>query len=109
MNLLEETLEIIERYDKTPDDIDYINMPAMESSDESYELSNITYFNDDKEDAWKIFSEFAEEHFSDYDNGYGGQEVPRICIIFKDSNWLSRGEYDGSEWWVYNQTPEIII
>jgi hypothetical protein len=40
----------------------------------------------------------------DYDDGYGGQEIFG-CVVFKDNTWLSRGEYDGSEWWEYNKCP----
>jgi hypothetical protein len=83
-------------------------MPT-DSYEEFHNEDFVTYFNDDKEDAWEVFSEYAQKHFSEYDNGYGGAEVPNICIIFKDKNWLSRGEYDGSEWWNYNHTPPIIL
>ncbi len=41
-----------------------------------------------------------------YDSGYGGQ-----CIFgyiwYDDGTWSERGEYDGSEWWVYKSCPEI--
>ena len=40
----------------------------------------------------------------DYDSGYGCQEVYGN-IVYKDGTWLSREEYDGSEWWQYNSTP----
>ncbi len=40
----------------------------------------------------------------EYDDGYGGQELSGT-IVFKDGTWLSRGEYDGSEWWDYNTMP----
>lgn len=42
----------------------------------------------------------------DYDNGYGTQEISGV-VLFKDNTWLSRGEYDGSEWWVYNKPPTV--
>ncbi len=42
----------------------------------------------------------------EYDSGYGRQEVDGT-IVFKDGTWLSRGEYDGSEWWEYNFKPSI--
>ena len=41
-----------------------------------------------------------------YDSGYGGQELFGT-IWFEGGDWLSRGEYDGSEWWKYNTTPKI--
>ena len=116
-NLLQETISVMERYNKSPEDIDYINMPPEECFDKPYyEASNATYFNDNENEenakqliAWRLFSYLSQEPFYEYDDGYGGQEVPNICIIFRDKSWLSRGEYDGSEWWDYNHTPEIII
>lgn len=39
-----------------------------------------------------------------YDSGYGLQELFGD-VVFKDGTWLSRGEYDGSEWWHYNIKP----
>ncbi len=42
----------------------------------------------------------------DYDCGFGGQNLFGT-IWYTDSTWSSRGEYDGSEWWNYNECPEI--
>ena len=46
----------------------------------------------------------------DYDAGYGVQELYGT-IYCKDSNnnpvWLTREEYDGSEWWRINTIPEF--
>lgn len=41
-----------------------------------------------------------------YDNGYGAQELSG-CIWYLDGTWSHRMEYDGSEWWEYQKTPEI--
>ena len=42
----------------------------------------------------------------EYDAGYGGNEVVSdLVIVFKDGRWMSRGEYDGSEWWDMNSKP----
>ena len=41
-----------------------------------------------------------------YDNGYGGQEL--YGTVWLDNNtWLTRGEYDGSEWWKHHKLPQI--
>ena len=40
----------------------------------------------------------------EYDSGYGGQELFG-CVVFNDNTWLTRGEYDGSEWWEYQTCP----
>lgn len=42
----------------------------------------------------------------EYDSGYGGQEVAEDLLIVGDDWWLSRGEYDGSEWWDFNRKPK---
>lgn len=46
----------------------------------------------------------------EYDDGYGLQELQGV-VYCKDKNnnpvWLTRGEYDGSEWWNINTIPEF--
>jgi hypothetical protein len=42
----------------------------------------------------------------EYDEGFGSQYIFGTIWLL-DGTWLSRGEYDGSEWWQYNKTPEI--
>lgn len=51
---------------------------------------------------------FLESINFEYDNGYGGQELYGT-IWFEDNTWMTRGEYDGSEWWEYNKLPEIPV
>jgi hypothetical protein len=50
--------------------------------------------------------EFLTKLDFEYDSGYGGQELYGT-IWLDDGTWLSRGEYDGSEWWEHNVLPEI--
>ena len=52
------------------------------------------------------FEEFMKELDFDYDAGYGAQFIDGT-VWFGDGTWLSRGEYDGSEWWQYLGTPKI--
>jgi hypothetical protein len=40
----------------------------------------------------------------EYNNGYGTQELFGT-VVFADGTWLTRGEYDGSEWWDYHKCP----
>lgn len=54
-----------------------------------------------KEDE-KLFYETLKS--INYDNGYGLQQLFGE-IVFKDGSWLSRREYDGSEWWRLNKCP----
>jgi len=45
----------------------------------------------------------------EYDDGYGAQEVAEdLVILLKDGSWLSRAEYDGSEWWRFNKRPDVV-
>lgn len=49
---------------------------------------------------------FFDELNFDYDNGYGAQELYGTVWLNKGA-WLTRGEYDGSEWWQWHQYPSI--
>jgi hypothetical protein len=42
----------------------------------------------------------------DYDNGFGGAKIATDLIIVGVDWWLSREEYDGSEWWGYHAYPQ---
>lgn len=50
--------------------------------------------------------EFFDKLDFEYDDGYGGQELYGL-VWFTDGTWLTRGEYDGSEWWQHHKCPEI--
>jgi hypothetical protein len=53
---------------------------------------------------WEAFAKAARGLI--YDSGYGSQEIlPSLRIAFKDSTWLERMEYDGSEWWEHMVPP----
>lgn len=51
---------------------------------------------------------FLKEINKEYDSGWGGQELFGT-IWYTDGTWSTRGEYDGSEWWEYNECPEITL
>lgn len=52
------------------------------------------------------FKDFLNKLDFHYDKGYGIQHVYGT-VWLEDGTWLSRGEYDGSEWWQHNVCPEI--
>jgi hypothetical protein len=54
------------------------------------------------------FEQFMHDLDFDYDAGYGMQYIDGT-VWFDDGTWLSRNEYDGSEWWVYLGTPKIPV
>lgn len=52
------------------------------------------------------FEQFKKDLNFEYDSGYGLQELSGTLWL-KDGTWLTRGEYDGSEWWEYHYLPEM--
>jgi len=52
------------------------------------------------------YENFLKELDFDYDSGFGSQ-ILHGCVWLEDGTWLSRGEYDGSEWWEHNIMPPI--
>lgn len=85
MNLLKETLSKLEQNGKTIKDVHWVG-----SSDGKYSMP------------WDKFVTIAGV---DYDSGYGGAEIATELVVVGDNWWLSRGEYDGSEWWDFNTIP----
>jgi len=85
INLLEETERALISHYKTWDDIAWIG---------GYDF----YISVEQ------FKEAAKD--TNYDAGYGSEEVAiDLVICFYNGSWLSRGSYDGSEWWEYNEFP----
>lgn len=82
-NLKDETLAILEANQKTPDDIRWIGCKDFMIS---------------MSDFWKLAD-------TEYDDGYGGQEVATDLVVVGDDWWLERYEYDGAEWWEYKKVP----
>jgi hypothetical protein len=54
----------------------------------------------------QALEEFLRALDFEYDSGYGTQELFGT-VWLSDGTWLSRGEYDGSEWWEHNKIPDI--
>lgn len=85
VNLYTETMQALESYGHTLDDVSWVG-----SWDGKY----------------RIPVEEMETVFDvDYDNGYGGQEIATDLVIVGEDWWMTRGEYDGSEWWSYHVKP----
>ena len=82
MNLLKETKEILSENGKT--------------------IFDVLWFGTRE----AVFDVDIQKLFSvDYDNGYGGAEIPAELIVAGDTWWLERQEYDGSEWWEFKSMP----
>lgn len=86
-NLYDETVEILELHDKTITDIEYIG-------------SSRTKINTNK--ALELMKK------TNYDSGFGGQEIADNLMIKGNDFIMTRGEYDGSEWWDYMQTDTSL-
>lgn len=83
MNLLEETTEILKENGKHIFDIVWFGTKKYRYDCDLQTLLNI-----------------------EYDDGYGGHEIPTDFILVGDNFWLERREYDGSEWWEYKEHPK---
>lgn len=79
-NLLKETESVLKEYGKTFKDIIWIG----------------------SEDGYISLETFKKLANVEYDDDFGGQEVASDLIIVGDNFYMTRGEYDGSEWWVYH-------
>lgn len=91
MNAKQELLEILE------------GKSSIICADIYFEGVNIQLkLNYSKED----FNTFLDKLDFEYDNGWGSHELYGTVWLY-DNTWLSRGEYDGSEWWNHNKLPEI--
>ena len=87
MNLYDETVETLSLYDKTIADIEYIgSIRTKINTNKALELMKKT----------------------NYDSGFGGQEIACNLMINGNGFIMIRGEYDGSEWWNYIQTDPSL-
>ena len=84
-NFKDETLSILEANGKTWNDVKFIQGDDFKVSNNKDELLELMNF--------------------EYDDGYGAPQIAEDLIIVGDNWWLERGEYDGSEWWEYKETP----
>lgn len=81
-NLLSETTQLMKSIEKQIKDIVFIG--SLKSGHEC---------------SWSKFKKLADR---EYDSGYGSHQVSQdLVIAFSDGSMLTRGEYDGSEWWDY--------
>jgi len=80
MNFLKETIETIQESGHKFEDVMFIG-----SSDGKYRMN------------WDKFTQKAN---FEYDNSWGSQKIAvDLIIYFKDKSYITREEYDGSEWW----------
>lgn len=87
MNLLEETLDTLKENGKKVEDISWIG------SRDGKTIIEV--------DTFLLKASF------EYDDDYGSQIIPQDLVIVGNNWWLDRREYDGSEWWAYNELPKL--
>jgi len=78
--------------------------------------AKITYGDEDYGDTKQIllktgyttedYDFFLKELDFMYDDGFGCQELFGV-VWLEDHEWITRREYDGSEWWEINALPDI--
>ena len=87
MNLLTETKDVLKKFGKTEQDIEFVT-------------DGKTYCS------WKDFVAQLEELGGYiYSNDYGCVEVDLDLKIVGKDWYLERTEYDGAEWWEFKQMP----
>lgn len=88
-NLLEETVQYLKEFDKTPSDVLYV-----------------TDFK-----SYCTWEDFARQAAAvNYNSSFGLQEISPNLTIVGDDWFIERQEYDGSEWWQFYgplQKPDI--
>lgn len=85
MNLLQETLNALKENGKTPADVRWVGRASISAK--------------------CTWEDFAKQANFEYNNGYGGAEIPTDLVVVGDNWWLERAEHGGSEWWEFNTTP----
>ena len=87
MNLLKETLDALKENGKTPADVRWVGRASISAK--------------------CTWEDFAKQANFEYDNGYGGAEIPADLVVVGDNWWLERAEYGGSEWWEFKTIPKV--
>ena len=82
-NLLRETIKVLKECNRALDEVEWVGY-------EECELKN-----------WRTC--FMR---TNYDDGYGGVEIPMNLVVCGKDWWLERHEYDGAEWWEYKRQPQ---
>ena len=106
-NILEELKKVIEGNGLTMDNIKCADMWKFIDYDD--EVSFIIYTYDDVKPALydeKRAATIADMGKHTYYSGYGGQEL--FGTVWMDNGeYITRGEYYGSEWLNYHRVPKI--
>ena len=101
INLLEETIQAIEKSGHSIEDIHHVVVKDKEASF----LKNVPV---SIATTWDTFVEMAKNF--NYYSGYGNEAVWVYSrVVFNDRSYLERAEYDGSEWWRFIDIPDLNV
>jgi hypothetical protein len=84
MNLLKETITILNENNKSPDDVVWVGSIKFGSF------------------SWEAFTKLADREYYD---GHSSVEVATDLLVVGKDFWLERHEYDGAEWWEFKTMP----
>lgn len=99
MNLLEETLEMLQGNGKSPKDVLWVGIVNHHSPSSYFTLKDSDCWSCD----WNAFAAVAKDF--NYHEGYGRVYVNHYLVVVGHDWWLERREYDGSEWWSFKTLP----
>ena len=86
-NLWEETTRMLAAHGKTFENVEYVQGSGFGITKENFE-------------------QVAKK--TNYDSGFGAAHVATDLVVVGKNWWLERGEYDGSEWWEYKESPKQV-
>lgn len=96
-NLLNETLKIMKKNNKTSADVNFIRC-KWDNWGQDEEYTEYEYY--------MTWDDFVSQANKEYDDGYGGTKIKdKLQIVGKDW-WLERQEYVGAEWWEFKSLPK---
>ena len=97
-NLLQETIEVLNNHNRTLNDV-----ICVCDIHKDWDRDRQEYIDVSGRISVEDFKKIANRK---YDSGYGRAEVNENLLIIGDDFWLERREYDGSEWWEYQEFPD---
>ena len=111
-NVLRELTQVLKEYDMEMSDVKCFEIVYDQQFgyDENAEIFTM-YAYDTNHPKPALYDEHLEATIQDmnncnYDEGYGAQKLFGT-VWLKNGDWMTRGEYDGSEWWEYHTMPDI--
>ena len=106
MNAKQEFLQHIQRIQKRFDQFGVLCAQIKFGDDWSTYEGRKEYYTLTTGYTQEEWQQFLSDIDKNYNSVYGLQNLFGT-IWYNDGTWSSRGEYDGSEWWQYNQAPAI--